>query len=103
MVLAEDDWDSASGTVDELVWCLEVGSLKFVNGDYEGCIAFLDKASLLIEDYDSRALVSARDVAGEGAALLTNQNARSYRGFARDRVMIPLMPGRWFVRSGVWN
>ena len=98
--LAEDNVEFTSGTGDELVWCLEAGSIHFVNGNYNRSIEFLDRASRLIEEYDSRAAVSVRDVAAESAVMVTNLNARSYRGFARDRIMIPLLRAFAYLGNG---
>lgn len=91
---------SAVGSVDELMWHLEGGSLNYLTGQYDACIMHLNEAQRLMEDYDRRAFVSMRDSAAEGAALLTNPNSLPYRGFCRDRIMLPVFRALAYLAKG---
>ena len=88
--LREPAWYNSSvvNTGDELMWRLEAGSMNFHLGNFQECIDQLANAEELIEEYDERATVSARDVGAEAGAALTNLNALPYRGYCRDRIAL---------------
>lgn len=91
---------SAEGTGDELMWHLESGSMNFTMGNYDESIRSLERAENLVSEYDERALVSLRDVSSEGAMAVTNLNALPYRGFCRDRILIPVFKALAYLGRG---
>lgn len=100
--LREPAWYNSSvvNTGDELMWRLEAGSMNFHLGNFEECINQLKIAEALIEEYDQRADVSARDVAAEAGAALTNLNALPYRGLCRDRIALAVYKALAYLGSG---
>ena len=97
-ITEELEYTSDSG--DELMWQLEAGSFYFHIGNYQQSIGHFTRAEKLIEDYDFRAVVSARDAAAESGALLTNLNALPYRGLCRDRVAIAFYKALAYLGDG---
>ncbi len=81
---------SKVNTGDEIMWRLEAGSLNCITGRYDRSIRHFSRAEKLIEDFDERAIVNLREVGAETSVLLTNPNALPYRGWCRDRIMIPV-------------
>lgn len=100
--LREPAWYNTSvvGTGDELVWRLEAGSMNFHVGNFEESIDQLKIAEDLIERYDERAEVSARDIGAEAGAALTNLNALPYRGYCRDRIAIAVYKALAYLGTG---
>lgn len=100
--LREPAWYNSSvvGTGDELMWRLESGSMNFHIGNFEESIEQFRIAEELIEEYDARADVSARDVAAEAGAALTNLNALPYRGFCRDRIALAVYKALAYLGAG---
>ena len=92
--------NSTSGSGDEVMWHLESGSANFIFGKYADSIRQFDQAEKLISAYDKRAVISAMDVGSEGAMLITNLNALPYRGFCRDRIMLPVFRGFAYLGKG---
>ncbi|MDD4816767.1 MAG: hypothetical protein PHI85_02210 [Victivallaceae bacterium] len=90
--------EARKNTGDEMMWQLEGGSFFFLTGNDRDGLAAFERAIQLAEEYDSRAVVSARDVGNEGAAALTNSNALPYRGMCRDRIFMNVFCG--FCRLG---
>ena len=87
---ADSFLEDASGSGDEIMWQLEAGTLALLLKEYDKSIAHFDRAETLIEDFDQRAEVSLRQAGAESAVLLTNMNALPYRGWCRDRIMLPV-------------
>lgn len=81
---------SRTDTGDEIMWRLEAGSLNCITGNYDRSIRHFARAERLIEDFDERAIVNLREVGAETSVLMTNPNALPYRGWCRDRIMIPV-------------
>ncbi len=81
---------SRENTGDEVMWRLEAGSLNCIMGRDDRSIAHFNRAEELIEDFDERAIVNLREAGAETSVLLTNPNALPYRGWCRDRIMIPV-------------
>jgi hypothetical protein len=79
---------SREGTGDELMWRLEQGKIKFDAGFYDESLKAFERAEQIIEDFDSRAEISARDAGAETGAAFTNQNALPYKGFIYDRILL---------------
>ena len=100
--LREPAWYNSSvvGTGDELMWRLEAGTMNFHVGNFEECIDQLRTAELLIEQYDERAEVSARDIGAETGAALTNLNALPYRGYCRDRIALAVYKALAYLGTG---
>ncbi len=90
--------ESRRNTGDELMWQLEGGSFFFLSGNDRDGLAAFERAIQLTEEYDRRAVISARDLGNEGAAALTNSNALPYRGMCRDRIFMNIYSG--FCRLG---
>jgi len=68
---------------------LERGRLLFDAGKFEQAIkAFEISETIINQDFNERAAVSARDIFSESEALLVNQKAMPYRGFVYDQVML---------------
>lgn len=80
--------ESREDTGDEIVWRLEACALYFYSGMYEEALKNMEATEKLIEEYDNRAVVSARDVGNEAASVITNPNAVPYKGWARDRIIL---------------
>lgn len=100
--LREPAWYNSSvvNSGDELVWRLEAGSMNFHVGNFQECIDQLKIAEELIEEYDERADVSARDVGAEAGAALTNLNALPYRGYCRDRIALAVYKALAYLGTG---
>ncbi|NLF94124.1 MAG: hypothetical protein GX564_09575 [Oligosphaeraceae bacterium] len=100
--LQEPRWYNSSvvGSGDELMWRLEAGSLNFLLDRHAEGIAQLTRAENLVEDYDQRARVNLRQLGSESALLWTNLNALPYRGYCRDRIMLPLFKAFSFLGQG---
>ena len=100
--LREPAWYNSSvvNTGDELCWRLEAGSMNFHVGNFQECIDNLKIAEDLIEEYDQRADVSARDVGAEAGAALTNLNALPYRGYCRDRIALAVYKALAYLGTG---
>ena len=100
--LREPAWYNTSvvGTGDELMWRLEAGSMNFHVGNFEESIDELKIAEKLIEQYDERAEVSARDIGAEAGAALTNLNALPYRGYCRDRIALAVYKALAYLGTG---
>lgn len=79
---------SHEDTGDEVMWLLEYGYFSFYTGNFTASLRAFNRAHDLIEAFDERADVSARDVGSEGGAALTNANALPYRGMYRDRIFL---------------
>lgn len=80
--------EDRAGTGDELMWRLDEGTADFTAGEYKKSIDTFKKCEKLIEEYDDRAVVSARDGGAEGGSAFTNPNALPYKGMYLDRVML---------------
>ncbi|MBR3506476.1 MAG: hypothetical protein IKO02_05465, partial [Lentisphaeria bacterium] len=100
--LREPAWYNTSvvGTGDELMWRLEAGSMNFHLGNFEECLEQLRIAEDMINDYDERAEVSARDLGAETGAALTNLNALPYRGWCRDRIALAVYKAFAYLGKG---
>ncbi len=84
-----DEWsESHEGTGDELMWRLEQGTIKFHAGDYKGSLEAFERAESIVEDFEARAAVSARDVGAETGSIFTNPNALPYKGFNYDLILL---------------
>ena len=81
---------SRENTGDEVMWREEAGALNFIMGKDDRSIEQFRRAEALIEDFDQRAVVNLREAGAETSVLLTNPNALPYRGWCRDRIMIPV-------------
>ena len=84
----KDKAQAYSGSIDELAWQLEYATALFVAGDYEKSLKAFEKCEKAIKDYESRALISSREVGLEGAVLLTNLNSLPYKGRNIDKTML---------------
>ncbi len=98
--LAQKKHVDTSGTVDELVWLLECGSLQFYLGQYQAALDSFRLCEELIEEYDERAMVSLTDAGTETLALLSNENALPYRGWCRDRVALGIFKSLAYLGVG---
>ena len=100
--LREPAWYNTSvvNTGDELVWRLEAGSMNFHVGNFQESIDQFRIAEELIEKYDERAEVSARDIGAEAGAALTNLNALPYRGYCRDRIALAVYKALAYLGTG---
>lgn len=81
---------SKENTGDEIMWRVEAGALNCITGRDDQSIRHFTRAEELIEDFDERAIVNLREAGAETSVLLTNPNALPYRGWCRDRIMIPV-------------
>ena len=90
--LREPAWYNSSkvNTGDEIMWRMEAGAMNCLMGRDDQSIRHFTRAEELIEDFDERALVNLREIGAESSVLLTNPNALPYRGWCRDRIMIPV-------------
>ncbi|MCP4177158.1 MAG: hypothetical protein GY756_05265 [bacterium] len=86
--LLHDYLDSRKGTGDELMWWLEIGSLKFEMNDYKGSLYALNEAEKIIDGYGDRAMLNVRHFGAEGGSLLTNPNAIPYYGYNYDKILL---------------
>ena len=100
LAFAQKKHVSAAGSVDELVWLLECGSLQFYLGQYEAALDSFRLCEALIEEYDERALVSLTDTSTEALAVLSNENALPYRGWCRDRVALGIFKSLAYLGVG---
>lgn len=100
--LREPAWYNSSkvNTGDEIMWRVEAGALDYLMGKDEESIRHFERAEALIEDFDERALVNLREAGAETSVLLTNPNALPYRGWCRDRIMIPVYKAFAYLGKG---
>ncbi|MBO4647060.1 MAG: hypothetical protein J5806_02770 [Lentisphaeria bacterium] len=100
--LREPAWYNSSrvNTGDEIMWRVEAGALNCIMGNDEQSIRHFSRAEELIENFDERALVNLREVGAETAVLLTNPNTLPYRGWCRDRIMIPVYKAFAYLGKG---
>ena len=75
-------------SADALVWRLEEGSLLRADGKFQESNRAFSQAEEIIDDYDSRATISARGTGSHLASLVTNLKAIPYKGTAYDRIML---------------
>ena len=97
---ADEKVKSRTGTGDELVWRLEAGTLAFACGRYAEAVAEFTASERVIDEYDERAAVSARDVGSEAAGALSNLNALPYRGWCRDRMGLEIYKSLAYLGQG---
>jgi uncharacterized protein len=76
------------GTGDELMWRLDEGTADFTASEYKKSIEAFKKCEKLIENYDERAVINAREAGSEGGSAVTNPNALPYRGMYLDKIML---------------
>lgn len=95
-----DKVDSRENTGDEIVWRLEACALYFYNGMYEEALKNMEATEKLMEEYDNRAVVSARDVGSEAGSVITNPNAIPYKGWARDRIVLNIYKALTYLALG---
>ncbi|MCI6288794.1 MAG: hypothetical protein MR727_08685 [Lentisphaeria bacterium] len=100
--LREPAWYNSSkvNTGDEVMWRVEAGALNCLMGKDEQSIRHFERAEALIEDFDERAVVNLREAGAEASVLLTNPNALPYRGWCRDRIMIPVYKAFAYLGKG---
>ena len=100
--LREPAWYNSSkvNTGDEIMWRVEAGALDYLMGKDEESIRHFARAEELIEDFDERAIVNLREAGAETSVLLTNPNALPYRGWCRDRIMIPVYKAFAYLGKG---
>ncbi len=100
--LREPAWYNSSkvNTGDEIMWRVEAGALDYLMGKDEESIRHFARAEALIEDFDERALINLREAGAEASVLLTNPNALPYRGWCRDRIMIPVYKAFAYLGKG---
>lgn len=98
--LIEEQLKSKTNGNDHLMWYLEAGANDFYGGNYLNSIEHFKVAEKMIEEYDERAIISLRDTSAEGAMAVTNLNALPYRGFCRDRMMLPSLKALAYLGKG---
>lgn len=98
--IADDFSSSREGTGDELMWRLEEAKIKFDAGRFSEALKAFEKAEKLVNDFDERAKISARDAGAEAGAAVTNQNALPYRGFICDRILINAYKSMCYIALG---
>ncbi len=100
--LREPAWynSSAVNSGDELMWRLEAGSMNFNRGNFAESINQFKIAEDLINSYDERARISARDVGSEAGSLMMNLNVLPYRGFCRDRLALSIYKSLAYLGEG---
>ncbi len=92
--------ESARDSGDEVMWQLESGSMHFYGRRYAEALQAFERAEARMAEYDRRAVISARDVGAEAGATLTNLNALPYRGWNRDRIMLPFYKSLAYLGQG---
>ena len=100
--LREPAWYNSSkvNTGDEVMWRVEAGALNCLMGQDDVSIRHFERAEDLIENFDERALINLREAGAETSVLLTNPNALPYRGWCRDRIMIPVFKAFAYLGKG---
>lgn len=100
--LREPHWYNSSkvNSGDEIMWRVEAGALNYLMGKDDRSISHFERAEALIEDYDGRAVVNLREAGSETSVLLTNPNALPYRGWCRDRILIPVYKAFAYLGKG---
>ena len=91
---------SKVNTDDEVMWRVEAGTLNCIIGHDDRSIGHFARAEALIEDFDGRAIVNLREAGSETSGVLTNPNALPYRGWCRDRIMIPVYKAFAYLGKG---
>ena len=91
---------SKVNSVDEVMWRVEAGALNCIVGRDDRSIEHFDRAEALIEDFDNRALINLRAAGSETTGILTNPCALPYRGWCRDRMMIPVYKAFAYLGKG---
>ncbi len=80
--------ESSRGSGDQLMWELEAGTVDFDKGNYTRSLTAFTQAEQIVNDYNRRAEISARDIGAEASSALTNLNALPYKGFCYDRILL---------------
>ncbi len=80
--------ESRKNTGDAFMWQLEEGSACFAEGKYKESLSAFREAEKTANDFEKRAVVSARDGAAEGGAVITNQNAFPYKGNYCEKILL---------------
>jgi hypothetical protein len=75
-------------SADGLLYQLERGRIDQLAGNADASRADFDGAIAAFEHEDERARISVSELAGSGASLLTNDNARPYTGHPYERVFV---------------
>ena len=101
-LLEEPHWYNSSvvGSGDEVMWRLEAGTLSFLAGKNAESIAHFEALEQRTQEYDERAVVTARGAAAEAAALLVNPNTLPYKGLCRDRILFPFFKSLAYLGMG---
>jgi len=76
------------GTGDELMWRLEAGSVNFAGDKYPESIKAFEQAENLINNFENRAEISARDVGNEAGAAATNPNVIPYKSNYSEKILL---------------
>ena len=73
---------------DRVVFRMELGTFLQASGDYKRSTEAFLEAVAMLKEFDKRAVVSLRDAAAFGGALVVNDTLRPYRGAAHERVLL---------------
>jgi len=80
--------EGVNDPLDGLCYQLEYGTTLHTAGEYVKSNTQFQRADATIEEFDRRAVVSARDVAADAGTLLLNDKAAPYRGEPFERVYV---------------
>lgn len=97
--IAQDNWENGADK-DKVMDGLELGYMYFLSGNYTESARILAKTEVIMEEKDSRALVSLRDVSQETYAMLSNLDKLDYRGSCRDRIMLHVIKALSYLGQG---
>jgi uncharacterized protein len=93
--------DCYEGDAEEMLFCLEAGSMLRDAGRFEESISYLDSAEGFIKiDFDLRATLDAADIAETVAAYSVSSKALTYKGAISDRVMINTLKALDYIALG---
>ena len=77
-----------SNSKNSLLLRLEQGAILRADGKFTESNSAFDLAEKIIDEFDSRATVSVRNVSSDASSLVTNLKALPYKGYAYDRILL---------------
>lgn len=97
---AVDSINHKKTSQDALLYLQESGRLNQLAGNTQQSLEDFKQAIELYKSFDDRARISASKTASQAGALLSNDNAIAYQGYAYERVMLLLFQALNYLALG---
>ncbi|MCX7044894.1 MAG: hypothetical protein NTX50_05310 [Candidatus Sumerlaeota bacterium] len=82
---------------------LELGIIDHTAGAYEQSSKDLQTAGRIVREFENRAVISARDAAGEAATMVINERAQPYQGEAFEKTLIHTFDAVNYMMRNDWE